>query len=405
MLVSRSLLHRRSPVVDSGDGGNIPADATAAAAAAGPETLEPDRYAMHALQAAYVRSVARGRLDLMKTLDARREAALLVPGPDRAPALETAAAVAAVTATPNRRSSHGAGGGGGDGGSSRGGGGGGALSRGTKSLPRSGTRGSSFLGTPASTRKSSRNRPSPASAAAAAASRSREQRQQQQQAGGQSSTASPAGSSAYNGKGNSKKKKVAGGGTADNDDTLSDLSVSAYTEDVLLRVGASGGAVRTGAAGDGGRRGGGGGKEAAAAAAAAGAAGTVPVSWAWPGAAPKRGAARGAMAIAKGIPLPPATPGSGAGSGGDNESDFGGCTGDRRPKRGARGTGGGGRRGSGGGVVTAAGRGSDGEVDGYREGHERVAGDDALSDSRDGGGDGCGGSRSGRSTARRALRR
>lgn len=116
-------------MVDSGDG-NTPADATAAAAA-GPEKLEPDRYAMHALQAAYVRSVARGRLDLMKTLDARREAALLVPGPDRAPALETAAAVAAVTATPNRRSGHGAGGVG-DGGGSRGGGGGGAFSRGTK---------------------------------------------------------------------------------------------------------------------------------------------------------------------------------------------------------------------------------------------------------------------------------
>ncbi|CAN0327153.1 unnamed protein product, partial [Ectocarpus fasciculatus] len=73
MLVSRSLLHRRSPVVDGGGGvdGDTPVDVTASAA--GTEALEPDRYAMHALQAAYVRSVARGRLDLMKTLDARRE--------------------------------------------------------------------------------------------------------------------------------------------------------------------------------------------------------------------------------------------------------------------------------------------------------------------------------------------
>lgn len=264
-------------------------------------------------------------------------------------------------------------------------------------LPRSATRGSSFLGTPASTRHGSRNRPSPASAAAAAASRSREQRQQQQQqAGGQSSTASPAGSSAYNGKGTNKKVP----GSSENDDTLSDLSVSAYTEDVLLRVGASGGAVRTRA--DGGRQGG---KEAAA----AGGAGTVPVSWAWPGAAPKRGAARGAMAIAKGIPLPPATPGSGAGSGGDNESDFGGCSGDRRSKRGARGTGGGGgggRGGSGIGVVKAAGTGSDGEVDGYQDDDERVASNEAVPDSGDGGGgDGCGRSRTARSTARRPLRR
>lgn len=67
---------------------------------------EGDRYAMHALQAAYVRSVARTRLDLMKTLDARREAALVVPGPDGVPAAQ-AAAIAAGRAMPGRRRSSG----------------------------------------------------------------------------------------------------------------------------------------------------------------------------------------------------------------------------------------------------------------------------------------------------------
>lgn len=81
---------------------------------------------------------------------------------------------------------------------------------------------------------------------------------------------------------------------------------------------------------------------AAAVAGAGGAGGTSPVSWAWPGAAPGIGTARGALAIAKGMPLPPATPGSGAGSGPDSGSDFGssgfareGGSGDRRSKRGA----------------------------------------------------------------------
>ena len=68
------------------------------------EQLEPDRYAMHALQAAYVRSVGRTRLDLMKTLGARREAALVVPGADGIPAAQ-AAAMAAGAATPGRRRS------------------------------------------------------------------------------------------------------------------------------------------------------------------------------------------------------------------------------------------------------------------------------------------------------------
>eukprot|EP00904_Undaria_pinnatifida_P008227 jgi/Undpi1/4534/HiC_scaffold_18.g07888.m1 len=56
-----------------------------------------DRYAMHVLQAAYVRSVARGRLDLMKTLDQRREAALAVVGPGGLSAALAAATAAAAS--------------------------------------------------------------------------------------------------------------------------------------------------------------------------------------------------------------------------------------------------------------------------------------------------------------------
>ncbi|CAN0440440.1 unnamed protein product, partial [Hapterophycus canaliculatus] len=113
MLVSRSLLHRRAPAVEA-----VAAGAGAAAPAPAPQEPEPDRYAMHTLQAAYVRSVARTRLDLMKTLDSRREAALKVPGAGGVVAA-AAAAAAVVAVTPGRRSDHGGGGGGGGGSGTR----------------------------------------------------------------------------------------------------------------------------------------------------------------------------------------------------------------------------------------------------------------------------------------------
>lgn len=117
----------------------------------------------------------------------------------------------------------------------------------------------------------------------------------------------------------------------ENDDATSELSaVSVYTEDMLIRGGVP---AETGASAA---------APAATTAAAAAPAAPAPVSWAWPGAAPRGGAAVGSMAIAKGLPLPPATPGSGAGSGADSSADFGGSafarqgnSGDRRPKGGA----------------------------------------------------------------------
>lgn len=68
---------------------------------------EGQRYAMHALQAAYVRSAARQRLDLMKTLGPRREAALGVVGTDGVSAAEAAALEAAASGGTSRGSSPG----------------------------------------------------------------------------------------------------------------------------------------------------------------------------------------------------------------------------------------------------------------------------------------------------------
>lgn len=68
---------------------------------------EGQRYAMHALQAAYVRSAARQRLDLMKTLGPRREAALGVLGADGVSAAEAAAQEAAASGGTSRGSSPG----------------------------------------------------------------------------------------------------------------------------------------------------------------------------------------------------------------------------------------------------------------------------------------------------------
>lgn len=62
---------------------------------------------MHGLQAAYVRSAARHRLDLMKTLGARREAALGVIGPGGIAAVDAADAAACIgeTTTSSRHGS------------------------------------------------------------------------------------------------------------------------------------------------------------------------------------------------------------------------------------------------------------------------------------------------------------
>lgn len=68
---------------------------------------EGQRYAMHTLQAAYVRSAARQRLDLMKTLGPRREAALGVLGGDGVSAAEAAAQEAAASGGTSRGSSPG----------------------------------------------------------------------------------------------------------------------------------------------------------------------------------------------------------------------------------------------------------------------------------------------------------
>ena len=91
MLVSRSLLLLRRAAPPS-----YPAFARSRAAVGGKGLERRERYAMHALQAAYVRSAARTRLDLMKTLGPRREAALAVIGPDGITAAEAAAAAAAA---------------------------------------------------------------------------------------------------------------------------------------------------------------------------------------------------------------------------------------------------------------------------------------------------------------------
>lgn len=55
---------------------------------------------MHALQAAYVRATAKNRVDLMKTLSRRREAALSVIAPDDIAEAEAAAAAMSGTETP-----------------------------------------------------------------------------------------------------------------------------------------------------------------------------------------------------------------------------------------------------------------------------------------------------------------
>lgn len=63
----------------------------------GDAAVGEERYTMHALQAAYVRSTARNRADLLKTLNARREAALAVIGPEALAEAEAAASAATAS--------------------------------------------------------------------------------------------------------------------------------------------------------------------------------------------------------------------------------------------------------------------------------------------------------------------